>query len=52
MAEQAFAKFVNAVDNLAKAAHAACAPEAAWVPADMVPTSNPNYRDLQRRGLI
>ena len=52
MAEQAFAKFVNAVDNLAEVARAACALDVVWIPADLVPTKTPNYRELQSRGLI
>ena len=44
-----FAKFSKTIDDLARVI---CTPEVVWIPATLVPTSDPNYRDLQRRGLI
>ena len=44
-----FAKFSKTIDDLTGVI---CKPEAVWIPATLVPTSDPNYRDLQRRGLL
>jgi len=46
---EAFTRFSKTIDNIAGVI---CKPEVVWIPATLVPTDNPNYRELQRRGLI